>query len=541
VSNSSSLTTGSFKGIKCLTFDIIGTVFDVYGSLSVSLKPLAKQYSLKIDAKAYASGWVSGYANGVAAVNSGAKPWTAPDKLLQNAFAAMLAHDGLPAPSAQELNDFLNLWRRLDPWPEVLEAMQKLHQRFKLVVLSNMSIATQTALKEHSGLPFDATLSAETVGKYKQEEDPAVYQYAMSALGLSASEIMMVAAHKYDLRGAKSVGFRTAFVARPLERGPSVSVDTTPDPSFDINATSFEDLARQLTAAEFAFDLWRSNWTKGWSSIVSFANVNHVPHFLSYKGDDGTVAIDRVKTDGKGTDELWRSKWTRDWSSIVPLVLGGKPHLLCYKKDDGTVAIDRMQDDCKGTNELWRSDWTKGWSSIVPFVLNGHYHLLSYKIGDGMVAIDRIKSDGKGTDELWRSDWSKGWTSIVPFDLGGKQHLLSYKSGDGTVAIDRVKSDGKGTDELWRSRWSKGWSSMVAVVVGGKPHLLSYKIDDFTAAIDRVNANGGGTTELQRASWTKGWTSIVPFMLSSESKSHILIYKRDEGTVAIDRFKLGAL
>lgn len=244
--NSSSLTQASFKGIKCLTFDIIGTVFDVYGSLSVRLKPLAKQYSLKIDAQASAGEWINGYANAVSAINSGAKPWTTPDNILKNAFAALLADDKLRAPSDRELSDFLNLWRSLEPWPEVLEAMQKLHQRFKLVVLSNMSIATQTALKAHSGLPFDATLSAETVGKYKP--NPAVYQYAMSALGLSAGEIMMVAAHKYDLKAAKSLGFLTAFVARPLERGPGGDVDTTPDPSFDINATSFEDLARQLSA-----------------------------------------------------------------------------------------------------------------------------------------------------------------------------------------------------------------------------------------------------------------------------------------------------
>ena len=69
----------------------------------------------------------------------------------------------------------------------------------------------------------------------------------MSTLGLSASEIMTVVAHKYDLKAAKSLGFRTAFVARPLERDPGGDIDTTPDPSFDINATSFEDLARQLT------------------------------------------------------------------------------------------------------------------------------------------------------------------------------------------------------------------------------------------------------------------------------------------------------
>jgi hypothetical protein len=105
--NPSSLRQGSFKGIKCLTFDIIGTVFDVYRSLSVRLKPLARQYSLKIDVQAYAGEWVNGYANAVSAINSGAKPWTAPDNILKNAFAALLAvmmNPTIGQPSTSRLN-----------------------------------------------------------------------------------------------------------------------------------------------------------------------------------------------------------------------------------------------------------------------------------------------------------------------------------------------------------------------------------------------------------------------------------------------------
>jgi 2-haloacid dehalogenase len=57
---------------------------------------------------------------------------------------------------------------------------------------------------------------------------------------------MMVAAHKSDLHAAAKVGFRTAFVARPLEFGPAGKVDVSRDPAVDVHATDFLDLARQL-------------------------------------------------------------------------------------------------------------------------------------------------------------------------------------------------------------------------------------------------------------------------------------------------------
>jgi len=57
-------------------------------------------------------------------------------------------------------------------------------------------------------------------------------------LGLSPNEVMMVAAHLDDLRGAKAVGLKTAFVPRPSE------VDITADPDFDVVATDFLDLGQ---------------------------------------------------------------------------------------------------------------------------------------------------------------------------------------------------------------------------------------------------------------------------------------------------------
>lgn len=93
-------------------------------------------------------------------------------------------------------------------------------------------------------LPFRRLLSAEDFEHYKP--DPEVYQGAAAGLGLEPRQVMMVAAHKADLRAAQAAGLRAAFVERPLEKGPSGAADRLPDPESDVQAADFVDLAEQL-------------------------------------------------------------------------------------------------------------------------------------------------------------------------------------------------------------------------------------------------------------------------------------------------------
>lgn len=235
--------------LKALTFDIIGTIFAAYDGLAQRVPPLNTRYGLNVQGAAFAAGSLAGYGAGVGQVLAG-QGWTPPDTILQNATASLLPIPQLGAKAPQAIQDFFQLWRALSPWPDVASAMQALHQHYTLAVLSNMSVATQTALRSHASLPFDRLLSAESVKIYKP--DPAVYQMAISNLNVQPAEILMVAAHNYDLHAAKAQGFRTAFVARPHEQGPAGSPGNQPDPSFDFNATSLLDLAEQLGAASVA-------------------------------------------------------------------------------------------------------------------------------------------------------------------------------------------------------------------------------------------------------------------------------------------------
>ncbi len=105
-------------------------------------------------------------------------------------------------------------------------------------------MAAAVGVVKHASLPFDAVLTAELAHNYKPA--PVVYQLAVDYLGCRPDEILMVACHKYDLKAACAFGMCTAFVARPLEFGPSAKPDTAPETWLDLCADSFVALAHAL-------------------------------------------------------------------------------------------------------------------------------------------------------------------------------------------------------------------------------------------------------------------------------------------------------
>ena len=112
--------------------------------------------------------------------------------------------------------------------------------------MSNGNVALMTNMAKYAGLPWDCVLGAELARHYKP--DPESYLTAVELLMLQPEQVMMVAAHQGDLLAAQRVGLRSAFVPRPMEFGPDNLPDPTPDPSFDVVADDFVDLADRLGA-----------------------------------------------------------------------------------------------------------------------------------------------------------------------------------------------------------------------------------------------------------------------------------------------------
>jgi len=234
------------RNIKALTFDVFGTVVDWRASIIREGQLLSANKGFEVDWPVFADRWRSGYGPAMNKVRTGELPWTKIDDLHRMILDDLVVEFGLNGLSEEELDHFNKAWHRLSPWPDTVAGLNRLKTRFIITTLSNGNVSLLTNMAKNAGLPWDAVLSAELSGHYKP--DPEAYLKAVDLLSLAPEQVMMVAAHPGDLRAAARVGLRTAYVIRPLERGPGRPVNRNPDGEFDYTANDFLDLARQLGA-----------------------------------------------------------------------------------------------------------------------------------------------------------------------------------------------------------------------------------------------------------------------------------------------------
>jgi 2-haloacid dehalogenase len=231
--------------IRALVFDVFGTCTDWRGSIIRELQAVGRKQGSQADWSAMADEWrIEGYHRAIARIRAGEIPYVGSDVLFRRKLDELLPRFGLTGLAEDEIADLSNAWRRLDTWPDTVPGLQRLKTGFTISPLSNGSFATLTMMAKRAGMPWDCIISTELRQTYKPERE--AYHLAATLLDLQPDELMLVAAHQNDLRGAQAAGLHTAHVPRPAEWGPHGEPLPPPDPSFDYLATDFVDLARQL-------------------------------------------------------------------------------------------------------------------------------------------------------------------------------------------------------------------------------------------------------------------------------------------------------
>lgn len=230
--------------VKALTFDVFGTVVDWRSSLIEQFRAFGREKGIAVPWDAFVDAWKTCYGPGMDAVRTGKLPWTNVDGIYRRKLDELLIEYGIHGLSEEEKLDLNRAWHRCNPWPDAVPGLRRLKEKYVLSTLSNGDVACMVTMARHGGLPWDCVLCAEIFRHYKP--DPEVYRGAIELLALEPQEIMMVAAHNYDLRAARSHGMRTAFVARPLEYGPGQASDLEPEDDWDVIAGNFEELAAAL-------------------------------------------------------------------------------------------------------------------------------------------------------------------------------------------------------------------------------------------------------------------------------------------------------
>ena len=230
----------SLERVSTLTFDMFGTVLDLSGSIVPAVRDFLAAAGVEADASAV---WAD---------------WRTRQRLEQHQDTIlMLGHRGYldsarralqhtlqrhrVAYTQDAVRDLLQVFERLRPFDDAQAGLLRLGERYRLVALSN----GDRGLVEHLAAnnveaKFERSLSVDRVGRFKPH--PSVYRMAAAELQCEPGEIMMVAAHAFDILGARACGYRGAYVNRyglPYEDSPLL-------PDFEVR--DFNELADILLA-----------------------------------------------------------------------------------------------------------------------------------------------------------------------------------------------------------------------------------------------------------------------------------------------------
>lgn len=228
--------------IKVLAFDTGGTVLDWHAGLTAAMMGWGNRHSIERDWHALAN---AHRRRSLRRMTSTVDPGFNIDDVHREVVGELFDGNGLGG-SAEERRAIAESWHQLAAWPDFPEALRRLRRHRICVSFTILSLSLIVDVSRHNAIDWDAVIPCEMLRVYKPLPD--AYRRAARFLAVEPHEIMMVACHNFDLDAARGVGYRTAFVRRPDEWGPSGPPDPVPNPATDIVVDGFAELADRLGA-----------------------------------------------------------------------------------------------------------------------------------------------------------------------------------------------------------------------------------------------------------------------------------------------------
>ncbi|HTZ25602.1 MAG TPA: haloacid dehalogenase type II [Streptosporangiaceae bacterium] len=232
--------------VKAVLFDVFGTVVDWRTGVAEAVRRFAGEQGLQLDAGAFADAWRSRYGPAMRRVSTGQRPFVPLDALHRENLDGVLEDFGLDPgrfgpPALDELN---RAWHFLPPWPDSVPGITALKRDYIVGPLSNGNTSLLLDMAKAARLPWDVILGSDVSRAYKPARE--AYLRPAALLGLEPGEIMLAAAHEADLAAAREAGLATAFISRPLERGPGIPEAGIATKPWDLSVSSITELAGVL-------------------------------------------------------------------------------------------------------------------------------------------------------------------------------------------------------------------------------------------------------------------------------------------------------
>jgi 2-haloacid dehalogenase len=227
---------------RALVFDLYGTVVDMQSGLTEAVKPFLARKGWTGNPSSFVTWWRRTHFEDSmidALLDRGHTPYR---QVGHRAVSQVMDRCRIEH-TQQDVQWLVSQIETLKPFPDVIAALGRLHTRYKLVILSNGDRDMLEAARPHIGFPFDRIISVQEAGYFK----PHFKTYATAEAIINTewphierSGCLFVANHAFDCIGAKSHGFRTAFIDR--RQRPFGQTPLQPD----LSLTDFKALAEAL-------------------------------------------------------------------------------------------------------------------------------------------------------------------------------------------------------------------------------------------------------------------------------------------------------
>ena len=233
------MTVDSLRSISTLTFDVFGTVLDLTGSLVPPTQKFMEDLDAEISGEDFWAQWrarqrIEQYQDSMMMLGHSGYLETC-----RRALVYCLRANDIKFSNRQVVR-FMQVWQNLKPYEDSLRGLERLKGKYRLVALSNGEPWFLKHLADNRiKFEFNRVISVEEAGFFKPH--PMVYRTAARLLDSEPSEILMVAAHGFDIMGARASGYRGAYVNRyrlPYEDTNQYKPDMVVD--------DFDDLAKML-------------------------------------------------------------------------------------------------------------------------------------------------------------------------------------------------------------------------------------------------------------------------------------------------------
>jgi 2-haloacid dehalogenase len=213
-----------FSRFDALTFDCYGTLIDWETGLLAGLRAATDAHRIA----ATDDELLETFARHESAIEADRyRPYR---EVLGKALRRILAERGLE-PTEEEVAAFGGSVVDWPAFPDSAAALQRLHQRFSLGVITNCDDDLFAASNARLGVTFDWIVTAQQAKRYKP--NPRGFELAFERIGLPTSRILHVAQSLFhDHVPAKRLGLSTVWVNRRRGRpgsGATPPAEATPD------------------------------------------------------------------------------------------------------------------------------------------------------------------------------------------------------------------------------------------------------------------------------------------------------------------------